>query len=651
MMKTDTNYGLGIDTGGTYTDAAIVNLSDKRVVTKAKSPTTHHDLRLGIQNAVDAAVTTDVSIVEKIRLVGVSTTLATNSILEGKGGKVGLIGIGWKPRDDWVLGEDRGTYIKGGHEVNGREKEPLDMSELDAAINEVCSGVDAVAVSSLFSVCNPSHENRVRKLIKERFDLPVVCGHELTGELGIKERTVTAVLNARLIPILDTFLDSVKSSLREIGIEAPIMVFKGDGSLMSIEMARERPVETILSGPAASAMGGRILAGVEDCIIIDIGGTSTDIAVLDGGFPKINTEGATVGEWRTRVRAVDMWTTAMGGDSEIVVDRTGNIQIGPERVIPLSQAAVKYDNFLERMNKHNAIKFWTAYPRHPNNLSEEEQRIFQYLAENGPCTLDQIKQGAGVILVNRFLNRLKEKNLIVGIGLTPTDLLHVNGGYQCGDIGAAEFGVKWASGVLRIDEKRFIAKVLNKIYSRIAKEVIRKIALDESATLLSEESHDYLLSTATGERPHELLEVKMKVTRPIVGIGAPVRAYLNELEKRLGTDVIIPEEHEVGNAVGAVCSPIVEVAEAVVFPGEEKCTIYSPFSVPLTYTHLEQAVEAARSLVRKHALERAERAGAQNVSVKVDVDYKKFVGGWLIEGELINRIEVRGRAIGYPALG
>ena len=129
----------------------------------------------------------------------------------------------------------------------------------------------------------------------------------MTAELGIYERTVTAVLNAKLLPIIRDFLRSVEKALSVRDIDAAVYVFKGDGGLMSLDVAKDMPVETILSGPAASLMGGKALAGVESCVVVDIGGTSTDIAYLDDGFPRLRKEGAMVGNWRTRVQAIDIW--------------------------------------------------------------------------------------------------------------------------------------------------------------------------------------------------------------------------------------------------------------------------------------------------------------------------------------------------------
>lgn len=200
----------------------------------------------------------------------------------------------------------------GGHDSRGREMHALDMNEVENAAKHCCQEVEAIVVSSFFGVLNPSHEERVRDVIRTNSSLPVVTGHELTSELGILERTTTAVLNAKLLPIIDDFLSGVEKSLALRQVRAPIMVFKGNSSFMNLAKARMRPVEIILSGPAASLMGGKQLSKLDKCIVLDIGGTSTDIAYLDNGFARLQKEGAIVGQWRTRVKAVDIWTTALG---------------------------------------------------------------------------------------------------------------------------------------------------------------------------------------------------------------------------------------------------------------------------------------------------------------------------------------------------
>jgi N-methylhydantoinase A/oxoprolinase/acetone carboxylase beta subunit len=196
---------------------------------------------------------------EDIGLVGLSTTLATNSILQGRGGEVGLIGIGWQPERDWDLGCRKSRFIKGGFDSIGRTVEPIDKEELKDAIAGVSKGVDALVVSCMFGVYNSWQESEAADMIKEMTTLPLVLGHTLTGELGIKERTITAILNAKLLPIINDFLASIKSSLSKRGIDARILVFKVTATDV-VETAMQRPVKR------SSPVGGQSRRG--PCLLV-----------------------------------------------------------------------------------------------------------------------------------------------------------------------------------------------------------------------------------------------------------------------------------------------------------------------------------------------------------------------------------------------
>ncbi|MFP4197929.1 MAG: hydantoinase/oxoprolinase family protein, partial [Methanomassiliicoccales archaeon] len=445
------------------------------------------------------------------------------------------------------------------------------------------------------------------------------------------------------------FLDKVESSLRERGMRAPIMVFKGDGTLMNIHTARKRPVETILSGPAASSMGGRILAGVDSCIIVDIGGTSTDIAFLEDGFPKVTREGATVGKWRTRVRAVDMWTAALGGDSEVLPGE-GKVSLGSRRVIPLSMAATRWPELLDRMRGSGDISYYVAFSSEEKDLVEGEGSVFRFLLENGPATSREVQRGTGVVLVDRQLRSLAGGNMVAGIGLTPTDCLHVNGTYTQGSVEAARLGVETASRSTGLSAGEMVDEVLNRVAAGISEEIIKKVMLDEGSSPSASGGCGYLMDTATGKRRPGMLRFQVRLDRPVVGIGAPAHVYLPMVQDRLGTEVIVPEEHDVGNAVGAVCSPVVETVELVVFPKDERYTVFSPFEIPHTFSHVDQAVGAARNMASKHVEKRAREAGAKDIKVTLNVDEKRSLGGENVEGEIINRIEVRAKAVGQPSI-
>jgi len=303
---------LGIDTGGTYTDGVIVDgdSPNKEVLHKAKTLTTKEDLSVGIRNCINRLDFTDY---RKISLVSLSTTLATNAIVEGKGCEVGLLLIGQLPSGK--LPVEHYQVLQGRYDIRGKLLSGLREDECRQSIEQLKGKVEAVAISGYASVRNPAHELMLKGMVREILDLPVVCAHELTSLLGFYDRTVTAVLNARLIPIITELIRAVRVVLGEKGIQAPVMIVKGDGSLMEASIAQERSIETLLSGPAASVIGSRFLTGTENAIILDMGGTTTDIANVDNGKVKIRKDGARVGGWLTRVQSAEIYTYGVGGDS------------------------------------------------------------------------------------------------------------------------------------------------------------------------------------------------------------------------------------------------------------------------------------------------------------------------------------------------
>jgi len=340
------DLGIGIDTGGTFTDAVIIDMTSGRILAKTKAPTTRQDLRQGIGNALRGL---DGALFSRVKLVSLSTTLATNSIVEGKGARVGLITAVPNPGSFSCpagLPADAAVVITGAHDHRGRETAVLDIMAAQEAIDRMAQQVDAFALSGYFSIYNARHELQLKELVAQRCSLPVVCGHELSASVGMVERAVTAVLNARLLPVIRDLLAAVRQMLEENDIHAPLMVVRGDGSLISAGVAEDRPVETVLSGPAASIAGACRLSGLKDAIVVDMGGTTTDIAVVTGGGTPVDRDGAVVGGWKTRVRAVDMWTLGLGGDSRVEVQGNGLMRIGPRRAIPLCMAATASPAFL-----------------------------------------------------------------------------------------------------------------------------------------------------------------------------------------------------------------------------------------------------------------------------------------------------------------
>ncbi|WP_330220536.1 hydantoinase/oxoprolinase family protein, partial [Sulfitobacter sp. HI0129] len=258
--------------------------------------------------------------------------------------------IGFKERDldahglrEALRGEPY-IVLAGGHDHAGAEAAPLDEAALTAFLETHGSAVSGFAVASQFAVRNPAHEQRAAALVQQMTGRPVSSSHQLSAKLNGPKRAMTAVLNARLIGMIDRLIGRAEDTLRDIGIPAPLMVVRGDGALISSAQARVRPIETILSGPAASIVGARWLTGADDALVSDIGGTTTDVALLRNGRPAIDPLGARVGPYRTMVEAVAMRTSGLGGDSEvhfISEGLQGGVTLGPRRLLPVSLLAVE----------------------------------------------------------------------------------------------------------------------------------------------------------------------------------------------------------------------------------------------------------------------------------------------------------------------
>ena len=250
-------YSMGIDAGGTYTDSIIIRDSDGKVMDSNKALTTYPDLLAGIKNSIDGL---DEQYLKDVKMVSVSTTLATNTILEKNGYPVGLILVGDYEVPERMQAEYY-TVVKGGHDHHGAELTSLDMEAVEAFVNKVKDRVSAFAVSSYFSIRNPAHELAIKARLKE-LGFSVVCGHELSLDLGAYERGITAYLNAQLIPIASQFILSIREEIRRRGMDARLLMLKCDGSVVGINEALEKPIESIFSGPAASLVGASHLSGL-----------------------------------------------------------------------------------------------------------------------------------------------------------------------------------------------------------------------------------------------------------------------------------------------------------------------------------------------------------------------------------------------------
>ncbi len=617
---------LGIDTGGTYTDAVVVDLKSKEIIKMAKALTTREDLTVGIRDCIDNLDFTDV---KNVNVVSLSTTLATNAIVEGRGCEVGLLLIGHEPTGQFPV--NHYSVLPGGHNIKGRPQADLDLELTRQAIKKMMGKVDAIAISSYLSVRNPEHEIIVSEMVRELSNLPVVCAHQLTTSLGFHERTVTAVLNARLIPIITELIESVKKVLEEKEIKAYVMTVKGDGCLMSERLAREKPIETILSGPAASIIGAAFLTQNSEALVLDMGGTTTDIAVLKNGVPRINQEGAVVGEWLTRIRAAEIFTYGLGGDSYIQLTKDRRIVAGPQRVWPLCVVAYRYPYLMEELKtsckKDYDLLFAQASDcfmllKKPtvDNMTKYEEEAIDIL-RNGPRSLFSLAQRIEIDPNLLDLQRMVNLGIISRISVTPTDILHAKGTYVQWNRDASNIGVDILASRLAVTREKFIEMASEAIVNDLCLTCLQSLSACEGQNiwLKNNEAAMYFINKALSPKADYLYDSSFKVKMPIVGIGAPARAWLPKMAQKIHASLVIPEYAEVANAVGAATGKIMETIKVLIKPGEDGCgyLIHAPWERKY-FELFDRALEYALCEAKKHAALAAEKSGAKDYEMVIN---------------------------------
>ncbi|MCY4245672.1 MAG: hydantoinase/oxoprolinase family protein [Gammaproteobacteria bacterium] len=644
---------LGIDTGGTFTDAALLATAAGAGVTvpaagaatsvlaSAKALTTRDNLLTGITKAVDAVFkAAPAGSVSRVRLVGLSTTLATNAIVAGHGSPACLLLIGQPPgilqRADLglALGGGPAVFVDGGHNAAGDEQAALDTAALARAVERHAPAAAAFAVAGYFAVRNAGHELRARELIEKQCGLPVTCSHELSARLSAPRRALTALLNARLIPLLGEFIEAAAAMLRATGITAPLMVVQGDGSLITAEAALRRPVETILSGPAASILGARHLAGAGGngtAVVSDIGGTTTDIALLRGGKPVLDHGGATVGGWRTLVEAVAVHTLGLGGDSEVAVDGS-LLTLGPRRAVPLCLLAARYPQAAamlahqakEPPREHHGRFALRLRNAAAGRLSRSEQAVWDALG-GGPLAVDKLLDSASS---GRALENLRRRELAVVAALTPTDAAHILGLHQAWPRQAAVNGAKILLRRLSPNsggeggggggEKVLAEKIIRMLVRRSAHAIgAAAINSDSPGSVESDyQSAHFLHKKALDENGGALVEHRLKLKAALIGVGAAAETYYADVAARLHTKCEIPPHFAVCNAVGAVAGGIIRRVSALVTAvGAAKYRVHIQNGVK-DFPALEAAARYAALQCENLATQQAIDAGGGGISVE-----------------------------------
>ncbi|MCP4130520.1 MAG: hydantoinase/oxoprolinase family protein [bacterium] len=407
---------LGLDVGGTHTDAVLVDKTG--VVASHKAVTDHTDLLRSIITALEA-VTTDID-KTAIEQVNLSTTLSTNAIVENKIEEVGVVvssGPGIDPAN-YAIG-DSFHLLNGSIDHRGTEILALSDKELAAAIKDFKKKkLKVFAVVTKFSTRNQDHENLLEDKLANLSDF-ITSGHRISGQLNFPRRIATSYYNSAVWRIYNEFADAAVDSIQKLGINAKINILKADGGTMPLSFSRTVPVESILSGPAASIMGIVALCNIsEDSIILDIGGTTTDIAIFSSGSPLIEREGISLNSRPTLVRALETRSIGIGGDSLLKIKKNEGdnrlmVLVGPERKGPAMAEGGDAPALIDALNYKGVTDF--------GNTGISKKGIIG-LAEKNGITPDDLADGA----VEFALETIKEaaESLVRELNNKPVYTIH-----------------------------------------------------------------------------------------------------------------------------------------------------------------------------------------------------------------------------------
>ncbi len=636
--------GIGIDTGGTYTDAVIYDMTTKEILSSGKSLTTKSQLEIGIDRAMELL---DQELIQKAELLALSTTLATNACLEDKGSRARLLMIGMNPDKMLNLNQiyasygfhdlDQLIFIDGKPEHMFSHPEEPDWEMVADRAPEWFADCPAAGICQIYPNADGGKlEQGARKVLSQVLpDLSVTTAHKLFDEVDPLKRGAGTLLNARLVPLVKEFMKAVKAVMKKRNLDIPVAIVRSDGSLMTESMAAIYPVETLLCGPAASVVGGAAIAETEDAMIVDMGGTTTDVAFVRKGRPLSANKGVTIGKWRTTLNGLYVDTFLLGGDSALRHEK-GRMFLDGERVIPVSVLQESNPEIVDRLKevierhetslRHTRMihEFFVLQRsiRDSKGYTEQEQRICRVLEEQGPLNVEVLSEISGIEMYYMKTDRLLEEGVLMKSGLTPTDMMVLKGDFPGHPKEAAELALQIFAGSVKETEKEIpdlvYELVQRKLYCNLAR-IILDQKYPERDRREQEPGIEQLIewayedSLAGGQT--EWGSTAIRCDLPIVGVGAPIHVFLPKVAQLLGTKAIIGKHSPVANALGAIASQIVTTVR-VRAKAEYDGSTLKGFSVfeDTTRHMFEEAEEAetfAVELAEKLVLQKAEEQGAK----------------------------------------
>ncbi|MBR3396723.1 MAG: hypothetical protein IKG70_02585 [Lachnospiraceae bacterium] len=650
---------IGIDTGGTCTDAVVYNMESKEILASGKTLTTKSNLETGIANALDLLPQ---DLLEKADIFSLSTTLATNTCVENKGSRAKLLIIG--TTDDMIerirvyLHEygitDISQLIVLDAKVENLFSNPYDpdWDELERRIPELFSDCDAIGVVQTFPTFNGGRfELTALRVLKAHLTIPVTLAFDICKETDFLKICASTLLNARLIPVISDFMKAVHNVMQARGLDIPLSIVRSDGTLMSEEMARTCPVETLLCGPAASVMGGYELTREQNAIIVDMGGTTTDLALIRSGEPLRVQQGIHIGQYQTSIKGLDARAISLGGDTAVRF-HDYVLYLDGVRIIPISILASQYENVLPDLKRFTARKELPCHGvyefivlqkdiSNKKGYTEYEQKVCEILKEK-PLLLQTFAEEAGCDIYHLGIERLEQEDIIIRSGLTATDIMVLRGDLTLYDEAAARTMVEYAAYMTALEPAEVIERVYEMVVRRMYENIVffllqhqypknRLFSSIEDAgpildayyeqarrLFLDEESAEYAASRRSAKNPSArltegLVNIRITTDMPLIAIGAPTYVFLPEVAKLLGTRAIIPPYAHVANALGAAASNRATFVDFRIHADYVGSTLdgYSMIEnhQKVVYENKEDAVAAGKRIAEKAVRERAEFQG------------------------------------------
>ena len=660
---------IGIDTGGTCTDAVVYDMNSREILASGKALTTKSNLEIGIANVLDLLPE---ELLKKADIFSLSTTLATNTCVENKGCRAKLLIIGTTDEMVRKLNESLRKYgitetsqlIVLDARVENLYSDPYDpdWDELARRVPELFSDCDAVGIVQTFPSYNGGRfEVTAMRLLKEHLTIPVTIAFDITSEVDFLRICASTLLNARLIPLIADFMKAMRNVMDARGLKIPISIVRSDGTLMSEEMARTHPVETLICGPAASVIGGYELTHEENALIVDMGGTTTALALLQNGEPVRVSHGVHIGQYRTAIKGLDARAISLGGDTGIRF-KDDELILDSARIIPISILASEYENILPDLKKlyesgKKDTRGWHEFFVLQRDISgkkgytEYEQKVCEILKE-GPLIMQDFLNRADSSIYHLGTDRLEQEGVVIRSGLTPTDIMVLRGDLDLYDKAAAQELVRFIERALETDgtlPDTAYEMVIRRMYKSIAFFLLKHrypgsgfIPTPESADPLldafyeqaREDVQNESAGTCAGDKALKgqaktnpspktcaagrdarsmLAHPKFTTDVPLIAIGAPTHVFLPDVAKLLGTRAVIPPYAHVANPLGAAaCNKAVWYDFRIKAEYDGACL--AGFSMidsfeKVVYEEKEDAIAAGLKIAERLIRERAAHQG------------------------------------------